>query len=112
MTPILIEGENDNSVAARLDALRCDLVKSTLYPERQRIARGLLELVRKDPSLKMTDEEHLSSLCLDAMFYFGEDVFSALQLLQQPPGGAQTVGDRVNNLQTVLQSYFDLRTLK
>jgi len=109
MAAIVFEG-SDNDLASKVDALRCDHVKSALYGERQRIASGIMRIVRNNPELKGSDEE-LSELCLDAMFYFGEDVFEALNLIRQH-GGPYTPGDRVMHLQKVLLSYFDLRTLK
>ena len=97
-------------LSLKIDALRCDIVKSALFSERKRIACAILELVRKDPMLQDTDEELLSGLCVEAMFYFGDDVFEALKALEQHRDSS--VEEKIVNLQMVFLSYFDLRTLR
>lgn len=108
---IFVGGAAEGDVASKIDALRCDHVKAALYPERQRIASRLLKLAMEDPELKNVDKEELAALYLDAMFYFGDEVYKALKRLQQHTV-PHTGGDKVAHLQEVLLDYFDLRTLK
>lgn len=105
-----MDEESEADLSLKIDALRCDIVKSALFSERKRIACAILELVRKDPMMQDIDEELLSGLCVEAMFYFGDDVFEALRALEQHRNSS--VIEKVANLQTVFLTYFDLRTLR
>ena len=107
----IIIPEEDASVAGRLNALRCDFVKVSLYPERYRIAVEILTIVEETLDISDANYEKLSSLGTQVMFYFGEDVVAALKDLKQFSKEI-TLEKKIYILQETLKSYFALRTIK